>query len=138
MVHRRSNDGETRASKPTQAVAARLGRSDRHRRIHSILLTMLLVMMTGVSVVTTSRSAEAATLPPDFQESVALSGLTNPTAVRFSTDGRVFVAEKSGVIKVFDSLTDTSPVVFADLNVNVHNFWAVSYTHLTLPTTPYV
>ena len=43
--------------------------------------------------------------------------------VRFSSDGRVFVAEKRGVIKVFDSLTDTNPTVFADLNVNVHNFW---------------
>ena len=32
------------------------------------------------------------------------SGLTNPTAVRFASDGRVFVAEKRGVIKVFDSL----------------------------------
>ena len=43
--------------------------------------------------------------------------------VRFSSDGRVFVAEKRGVIKVFDSLSDTSPDVFADLNANVHNFW---------------
>jgi hypothetical protein len=31
----------------------------------------------------------------------------------------VFVAEKRGVIKVFDSLTDTSPEVFADLRTNV-------------------
>ena len=31
----------------------------------------------------------------------------NPTVVSFASDGRVFVAEKRGVIKVFDSLTDT-------------------------------
>ena len=103
---------------------------------------MLLVIMTGVSVVATSRSAEAATLPPGFQESVVFTGLTNPTAVRFSSDGRVFVAEKSGVIKVFDSLTDTSPVVFADLNVNVHNFWDRGLLGMTLapnfPADPYV
>src|SRR2546430_10348235 len=36
----------------------------------------------------------AATLPGGFQESIALSGLTEPTAVRFASDGRVFVAEK--------------------------------------------
>ena len=47
-------------------------------------------------------------LLPGFQETVAFSGLTRPTAVRFSPDGRVFVAEKSGLIKVFDSLSDTS------------------------------
>ena len=51
------------------------------------------------------------------------SGLVNPTVVRFSIDGRIFVAEKSGLIKVFDSLTDTTPTVFADLQTNVHNFW---------------
>lgn len=84
---------------------------------------MLLVMTASVSVVGTSRSAEAATLPAGFQESTVVSGLVNPTVVRFSSDGRVFVAEKRGVIKVFDSLSDTSPDVFADLNANVHNFW---------------
>ena len=102
MVRNRFKHGETRTSRPARAVAARLGRTDRHRRIHSLLLTMVLVMMTGVSVVATSRSAEAVTvLPAGFRESIVFSGLTNPTAVRFSPDGRVFVAEKRGVIKVF-------------------------------------
>ena len=68
--------------------------------------------------------------------------MTNPTAVRFAGDGRVFVAEKRGVIKVFDSLTDTSPDVFADLNVNVYNFWDRGLLGMTLapnfPTDPYV
>jgi glucose/arabinose dehydrogenase len=70
-----------------------------------------------------SPRARAATLPSGFQESVIFTGLVNPTVVRFASDGRVFVAEKRGVIKVFDSLTDTTPTVFADLNVNVYNFW---------------
>ena len=34
----------------------------------------------------------------------------------------MFVAEKRGIIKVFDSLTDTTPEVFADLRTNVHNY----------------
>jgi glucose/arabinose dehydrogenase len=68
-------------------------------------------------------ATEAATLPQGFQESVAFSGLTNPTNFRFAPDGRVFVAEKSGLIKVFDGLGDTTPTVFADLRTNVHNFW---------------
>ena len=54
---------------------------------------------------------------------MVISGLTNPTVVRFASDGRVFVAEKSGLIKVFDSLADPTPTVFADLRTNVHNFW---------------
>jgi len=34
-------------------------------------------------------------------------------AMEFAADGRVFVAEKSGRVKVFDSLTDTTPTLFA-------------------------
>ena len=87
-------------------------------------------------------AASAATLPPGFQEQIVFSGLTNPTAVRFAPDGRVFVAEKSGLIKVFDSLTDTTPTVFADLNVNVYNFWDRGLLGLALdpnfPADPYV
>jgi glucose/arabinose dehydrogenase len=96
----------------------------------------------GVVAVTTSGSAQAATLPAGFQETIAFSGLTNPTVVRFSPDGRIFVAEKRGVIKVFDSLTDTTPTVFADLNVNVYNFWDRGLLGMALapnfPADPYV
>ncbi len=68
-------------------------------------------------------AAQAGTVPSGFQDSVALTGFTNPTAVRFAADGRVFVAEKSGIIKVFDDLNDPTPTTFANLNVNVYNFW---------------
>ena len=83
-----------------------------------------------------------AAVQPGFQESIVFSGLTNPTALRFSPDGRIFIAEKSGLIKVFDSLTDPSPTVFADLRTNVHNFWDRGLLGLALhpnfPATPYV
>ena len=86
--------------------------------------------------------SSASTLQPGFQETTVFSGLTNPTVVRFVDDGRVFVAEKSGLVKVFDSLTDTSPTVFADLSTNVHNFWDRGLLGMTLhpdfPDTPYV
>ena len=86
--------------------------------------------------------ARAAVLPAGFQESVIFSGLTNPTAVRFASDGRIFVAEKSGLIKVYDGLSDTSPTLFADLNIHVYNFWDRGLLGLALhpnfPTTPYV
>lgn len=62
-------------------------------------------------------------LPPGFKESVVWSNLVAPTAIRFAADGRVFVAEKSGVIKVFHNLADTTPTVFSQLPTNVDNFW---------------
>ena len=66
---------------------------------------------------------QAAILPDGFQETVAIEGLTQPTAVRFAPDGRIFVAEKSGVLKVFDGLGDPLPDVLTDLGTNVHDFW---------------
>jgi glucose/arabinose dehydrogenase len=112
------------------------------RRAPSLLLSLLLVLATGILAAAVPTPAQAATLPPGFQESVVFSGLTNPTVVRFSDDGRIFVAEKSGLIKVFDSLTDTSPSIFADLNVNVYNFWDRGLLGMALapgfPANPYV
>jgi hypothetical protein len=60
------------------------------------------------------------------------AGLTDPTAVRLAADGRVVVAEKSGLIKVFESLADTQPDVVADLRTNVHNFWGPRTAGLAL------
>ncbi|WP_327006156.1 PQQ-dependent sugar dehydrogenase [Dactylosporangium sp. NBC_01737] len=86
--------------------------------------------------------AAAATMPAGFQEQVVYGGLTNPTNIEFSPDGRVFVAEKSGIIKVFDSLADTTPDVFADLRTNVHDQWDRGLLGLALapgfPTNPWV
>ena len=77
-----------------------------------------------------------------FQESIVVTGLTEPTAVEFASDGRVFVAEKSGIIKVFDSLTDTTPTIFSDLRTMGHNFWDRGLLGMALdplfPARPYV
>jgi glucose/arabinose dehydrogenase len=106
------------------------------------LSTALVLGSLAVLMGATAPAARAATLPAGFQEEIVFSGLTNPTAVRFAADGRVFVAEKRGVIKVFDSLSDTTPTVFADLNVNVYNFWDRGLLGMALPpnfpTSPYV
>jgi glucose/arabinose dehydrogenase len=81
-------------------------------------------------------------LPPGFQQSTAFSGLTQPTAVRFSPDGRVFVAEKSGLIKVFASVTAKTATVFADLRTEVYNAYDRGLLGIALdpsfPTNPYV
>ena len=103
-----------------------------------------LLLVTGFSGRTTSATFAATSpgLPPGFSSSVAIRGLTQPTALRFSPDGRVFVAEKSGLIKVFDSLSDTTPTVFADLRTEVYNFLGRGLLGLALhpgfPAKPYV
>jgi glucose/arabinose dehydrogenase len=87
-------------------------------------------------------SARAQVLPERFQQEVVFQGLNQPSAVRFSPDGRVFVAEKSGLIKVFSGLGDPTATVFADLRTQVHNFWDRGLLGLALdpafPEEPYV
>jgi PKD repeat protein len=96
----------------------------------------------AVVVLAAPASAPAATYPAGFSERTVFSGLTNPTAIRFASDGRVFVAEKSGLVKVFDSLSDPQPDIFADLRTQVHNFWDRGLLGLALdpnfPDSPYV
>ena len=102
-------------------------------------------LATALTVVAPSLGTQfvrGADLPPGFQDSVVLSGLNNPTALEFASNGRVFVAEKRGVIKVFDGLGDTSPTQFADLRTEVYNFWDRGLLgmalHPNFPATPYV
>ncbi|HEX3173613.1 MAG TPA: PQQ-dependent sugar dehydrogenase [Solirubrobacterales bacterium] len=87
-------------------------------------------------------TAGASTLPDGFQESVVFSGLSNPTAVRFSADGRIFVAQKNGIVKVFDDVEDPTATIFANLSEEVYNFWDRGLLGLELdpdfPAEPYV
>ena len=78
----------------------------------------ILALLTGF----VPAAAPAATLPPGFSQSTAIGGLTSPMDVEIAPSGRVFVAEKSGLIKTYDSLSDTSATTFADLRTQVHNY----------------
>jgi glucose/arabinose dehydrogenase/PKD repeat protein len=102
----------------------------------AVVLGAALVTQAGPS------PAEASTLPTGFRDSVVLSGLTNPTVLQFAPDGRIFVGQKNGVIKVFQSLTDTNPVTFADLSSKVDDYWDRGLLGLALPpnfpASPYV
>jgi glucose/arabinose dehydrogenase len=86
--------------------------------------------------------AGAGAPPAGFTETVVFSGLTNPTTVRFSPDGRVFVAQKNGLIKVFDDLSDTSATTVIDLSMVVQDYWdrgLLGFTlHPNFPATPYL
>jgi hypothetical protein len=103
-------------------VAKGRGETPRLSGVWTALLAAILAAAVLVLLAPVSANA-VSTLPSGFQEEEVFSALTNPTNVEFSQDGRVFVAEKSGLIKVFDGLSDTTPTTFADLRTKVHNFW---------------
>lgn len=110
------------------------------RRALKILAIGALVI--GTLIPLEAAPAAAVILPAGFQEQVVFTGLTQPTNLEFAPDGRIFVAEKRGVVKVFDNLADPTPTVFADLSTNVHNQWDRGLLGLALapnfPADPWV
>jgi uncharacterized repeat protein (TIGR01451 family) len=126
------------------------GRGPIYERVRRLVLgklspparLVLLLGATALGAVTFPAPVGATTLPPGFQESIVYSGLTEPTAVEFAPDGRIFVAHKGGLIDVFDDIADATPTVFADLRPKVHNFWDRGLLGLALhpdfPARPYV
>ena len=59
---------------------------------------------------------------PGFFLTPVFIGLSQPVATRFAPDGRVFIAEKSGRVLGYDSLSDPTPVTVIDVSGAVHNF----------------
>ncbi len=87
-------------------------------------------------------SGETTALAPNFQETTVFSGLDRPVAVRFASDGRVFVMEKNGTLKEFDSLTDTTPTTVYQFQTLVDDYWDRGPLGLALdpnfPANPYI
>ncbi len=67
----------------------------------NLIICALLVLAAG--------AASAATLPSGFSESVVASGIASPTAMDFAPDGRLFVCQQNGQLRVIknDSLLAT-------------------------------
>lgn len=107
----------------------------------SVLRLVLAVLLTLTYLVVLPAASASAT-PPGFTDTVALSGLNAPTNVAFAPDGRIFVTEKSGLVKVFDGLADPTPTVFADLRPQVQDYWDRGLlglaVHPRFPVVPHV
>ncbi|MEU3627890.1 PQQ-dependent sugar dehydrogenase [Amycolatopsis coloradensis] len=113
------------------------------RRSRRTLAVGVIAPLVGALAVALVAAAPAqAAVPAGFTDTVAIGGLSSPTTAAFAPDGRVFIAEKSGLVKVFDSLSDTTPTVFADLRPQTQDFWDRGLLGLAVdpafPARPYV
>lgn len=69
--------------------------------------------------VSLSASAQAATLPPGFAETLVTSGLVDPTAMAFAPDGRLFVCQQAGQLRVIDhGVLLPTPFVMVTVDAN--------------------
>ncbi len=120
-----------------------MGKHDAYRR--PIALVAALAIALGAATVLTATTARtaAADPPAGFQDSIVFDGHTEPTAVQFAPDGKVFVIEKSGLIWRHDSVNDPVKHLVADLRTRVYNFWDKGLLGLAIdpnwgPSRPYL
>jgi len=106
---------------PFPAPGTLLGTPGGRRRLAGTLVLALLLTLAGG--VLAPPPARAAPLPDGFSEEIVATGFRYPVSVQFSPDGRIFVAEASGLIKVLDGPGDTNPTVLADLRTEVYDYY---------------
>ena len=115
----------------------------RLRRVRGRLAlgSVIAVLAGSLGLVTLTSEAQGATTPPGFGETIVFSGLR--------THRRPILAGRPGVRRRkarrdqgLRLATNSTPDVFADLNVNVHNFWDRGLLGMALdpgfPANPYV
>src|SRR5580765_4484431 len=66
------------------------------RPFRSAVRVLLLIMLCR-------ERALAATVPPNFSEALVATGLSNPTAMTFAPDGRLFVCLQGGQVRVIEN-----------------------------------
>ncbi|HVP05113.1 MAG TPA: S8 family serine peptidase [Dehalococcoidia bacterium] len=67
-------------------------------------------------------SAQAIPPVPGFEEDVVATGLDNPTTFDYAPDGRIFIAEKTGVVKVYKNGA-LLPTPLIDIHTQVNDYW---------------
>ena len=75
-------------------------KSRESQRSGQLVSRVVLLIVTLVLVSSSVRIAQAATVPAGFTDSLVAGGLTNPTAMAFAPDGRIFVCEQGGTLRV--------------------------------------
>lgn len=76
----------------------------------------LALLVFGTFLTCLTASAAAATLPANFTESSLATGLASPTSMEFAPDGRLFVAEQGGRLRVIKN-NALLPTPFVTLTV---------------------
>ena len=79
-------------------------------KLNQLVLTLCLIAISFGAV-------QAATVPAGFTDAVVASGLSNPTAMALAPDGRIFVCEQGGALRVIKNGV-LLPTPFLNVTVN--------------------
>ena len=88
---------------------------------------LLVAVPVALPLTAATAAAAAPTLPPGFVDETVVTGLTNPTVITYAPGGRVFVAEKRGIVKTWSSVAsfdaNAAPTTTLDIRGDVMNYW---------------
>ncbi|WP_080054189.1 PQQ-dependent sugar dehydrogenase [Spirosoma aerolatum] len=83
----------------------------------SILQKSTLITLVGTLMVVLMSRVQAQTFPASFSQVQVTNGLTSPTAMAFAPDGRIFVTEQGGALRVIKN-GSLLPTPFIQLTVD--------------------
>lgn len=122
-----------------------MDRSLSARRAGSRLVGVTLISVLAaslLSVVVTPTAVADGAIPDGFTDELVRGGLNQPTAAVFAPNGRLFIGEKSGIVKTYDSISDVSPTTTTDLRPKVMDYWDRGLLGLAIdpqyPVRPYL
>jgi glucose/arabinose dehydrogenase len=89
----------------------------KHVRLFATIALALLASVATLLFLPIGPAEGAASLPPGFTQSPVVSGLTNPTDMEFAPDGRLFVAEQAGRVRI--AKTNGTLPTFLDISSRI-------------------
>ncbi len=90
---------------------------------HSLRSCLAAALLAGAFLALAVAPAGAINLPAGFQEQTLATGLDQPSAVTWAPDGRTFVAERPGRVRVIDSSGHLLPTPVIDITDHVNDYW---------------
>src|SRR4051812_14151057 len=100
--------------------------SRHHFRLPGLICALLLACLAWAV------PAGATTLPFGFEEQTMVSGLDQPTAVAWTPDGRMLIAEKPGLVRVVDAAGQLQSAPLLDISDHVNSYWDRGLLGLTV------
>jgi glucose/arabinose dehydrogenase len=89
----------------------------KHVHLFATIALALLASVATLLFLPIGPAEGAASLPPGFTQSPVVSGLTNPTDMEFAPDGRLFVAEQAGRVRI--AKTNGTLPTFLDISSRI-------------------
>jgi glucose/arabinose dehydrogenase len=96
---------------------AERGKVEMTRRLTVLVVGMAVAALTAALAGSVTPVRGAPVLPEGFTQSQVVSGLTNPTDMEFAPDGRLFVTEDAGRVRIVKS--DGTLATFLDISTKV-------------------